>query len=91
MNFKQMGTVALGVAMMMGSGAAMSASAQTTAKQDIKNAGHETKDAAVDTGHATKKATKKAAHKTKRAAVKTKNATENLGDRIVNKPEEHPK
>ena len=90
MNFKHMGTVALGVAMMMGSGVATSATAQT-AKQDMKNAGHETKEAAVDTGHATKKVTKKAAHKTKRAAIKTKNATENLGDRIANKPEEHPK
>ncbi len=90
MNLKQIGTVALGVAMMMGSGVAMSASAQT-AKQDMKNAGHETKEAAVDTGHATKKITKKAAHKTKRAAIKSKNATENLGDRIANKPEEHPK
>jgi len=74
--------------MMMGS--AMLLSAQT-AKQDMKDAGHETKEAAVDTGHATKKVAKKTAHKTKVAAKKTKNATENFGDRVADKPEEHPK
>ncbi len=71
-------------------GSALMLPAQT-AKQDMKNAGHETKEAAVDTGHATKKVAKKGAHKTKVAARKTKNATENLGDRIADKPETHPK
>jgi hypothetical protein len=37
---------------------------QTTPKQDMKNAGHDTKNAAKDVGHATKKTTKKAVHKT---------------------------
>lgn len=36
----------------------------TSAKQDMKDAGHETKAAAKDVGHATKKTTKKAVHKT---------------------------
>lgn len=62
-----------------------------TAKQDMKNAGQKTKEAAVDTGHATKKVAKKGAHKTKVAAEKTKNATENFGDRVADKPETHPK
>ena len=36
----------------------------TTAKQDAKDAGHDTKNAAKKAGSATKKGTKKAAHKT---------------------------
>ncbi|HWZ12958.1 MAG TPA: hypothetical protein VNX22_07465 [Acidobacteriaceae bacterium] len=39
--------------------------AQETAKQDMKDAGHDTKMAAKHTGHAVKKGTKKAYHKTK--------------------------
>jgi hypothetical protein len=34
------------------------------AKQDMKDAGHETKNAAKDTGHGVKQGTKKAWHKT---------------------------
>ena len=88
MIFKRFGTSALVFALMI-SPAIMSPA--QTAKQDMKDAGHDTKDAAIDTGHATKRVTKKAAHKTKRAAVKSKNATENFGDRVADKPEEHPK
>ena len=36
--------------------------AQDSAKQDMKDAGHETKEAAKDTGRATKKTAKKAGH-----------------------------
>jgi Ni/Co efflux regulator RcnB len=54
------------------------------AKQDMKDAGHETKDAAKDTGHAAKQGTKKAYHKTKRGTKKawhkTKNTTEGAVD-----------
>ena len=39
-----------------------------TAGQDMHTAGHDTKDAAVDTGHATKHVTKKAYHGTKHVA-----------------------
>ena len=88
MIFQRFGTGALVLALMISP--AITSPAQT-AKQDMKDAGHDTKDAAVDTGHATKRVTKKAAHKTKRAAVKSKNATENFGDRVADKPEEHPK
>ena len=88
MTLKSFSVGALAIALM--SGTSMTVHAQT-AKQDMKDAGHDTKDAAVDTGHATKRVTKRAAHKTKRAAIKSKNATENLGDRIADKPEEHPK
>ncbi len=62
-----------------------------TAKQDMKDAGHDTKDAAINTGHATKKVAHKTKYKTKVAARKTKNATENFGDRVADKPETHPK
>jgi hypothetical protein len=48
------------------------------AKQDIKNAGHEAKDAATDTGRAVKHGSSKAYHSTKKhtkhAAHRTKNA-----------------
>ena len=45
--------------------------AQDGTKQDMKSAGHETKDAAVDTGHGIKTGTKKAFHKTKHGLKKT--------------------
>jgi hypothetical protein len=38
-------------------------SSQSTAKQDMKDAGHATSNAAKDVGHATKKTTKKVVHK----------------------------
>ena len=52
---------------------------QDGAKQDMKNAGHDTKDAAKDAAHGTKQGTKKAynatKHGTKKAWNKTKNTT----------------
>lgn len=48
-----------------------------TAGQDMRNAGHDTKDAARDAGHATKKGTQKAYHKTKRGTRKAYNKTKN--------------
>jgi hypothetical protein len=49
------------------------------AKQDMKNAGHESKDAAKSAGHGVKQETKKAYHKTKhgtkKAYHKTKDTT----------------
>ena len=49
------------------------------AKQDMKNAGTETKEAAKDTGHAVKTTTKKAYHKTKRG---TKKAAHKVHDAV---------
>ena len=40
------------------------------AKQDMKDAGHETRDAAQDAGHGVKQGTRKAYHKTKRGTKK---------------------
>jgi gas vesicle protein len=70
------------------------------AGQDVKDAGHATKDAAVDTGHATKDAAKDTGHATKRVYHKTKRVTkraakttahrtENAGDAIAGKPAQH--
>lgn len=88
MTLKQFSIGVLAVALMAGTTVTLQAQ---TAKQDMKDAGHQTKAAAVDTGHATKKVAKTGAHKTKVAAKKTKNATENFGDRVADKPETHPK
>ena len=50
----------------------------TSAKQDMKDAGHDTKKAAKKTGSATKKTTKKAAHKT---AQKTDQGAKKVEDK----------
>jgi Ni/Co efflux regulator RcnB len=54
------------------------------AKQDMKDAGHETKDAAKDAGHGVDQGTKKAYHKTKhgtkKAWHKTKDTTKGAVD-----------
>lgn len=59
------------------------------AKQDMKNAGSETKNATKDAGHGIKQGTKKSyhatKHATKKAARKTATGTENLGRRIDGK------
>jgi hypothetical protein len=85
-----------GLAMGLGAGV----SSAQTAGQDMKDAGHATKSAAVDTGHATKTAAKKTAsgtkhvakktgHATKHAAVATGHRTENVGDAVAGKPATH--
>ena len=55
------------------------------AKQDMKDAGHATKEAAEDTGHATKKTAKRTGHAvkrtTKRAAHKVKRGAERVEDK----------
>jgi hypothetical protein len=56
------------------------------AKQDMKDAGHATKEAAEDTGHATKKVAKKTGHAvkrtTKKAAHKVKHGAEKVHDKV---------
>lgn len=70
---------------LLASGPALSWSQQDSgAKQDMKDAGHETKNAAKDVGHATKKGTKKAYHATKNGTKKvwhkTKNTVKGAGE-----------
>jgi hypothetical protein len=75
--------------------------AQSTATQDIKKAGTETKDAAKDTGHAVSKGTQKGYHKTvngtkeaadktadtsKTVAHKTSQTTKKTADKVEGKP-----
>ncbi|HZQ69056.1 MAG TPA: hypothetical protein VFA68_11110 [Terriglobales bacterium] len=55
-------------------------SQDTSAKQDMKDAGHHTKMAAKKTGHAVKKGTKKAAHKTAR---KTRQGAQKVEDKTA--------
>lgn len=68
----------------LGWGQPFSASQDSGAKQDMKDAGHETKDAAKDAGRGVKRGTKKAYHKTKhetkKAWHKTKDTTEGAVD-----------
>jgi hypothetical protein len=54
------------------------------AKQDMKNAGHETKNAAKDAGHGVKQGTKKAYHSTKRGTKKAWRKTKNTTTGAVN-------
>jgi len=49
----------------------------SAAKQDMKNAGHETKNAVKDAAHGTKEGTKKAYHSTKRGTKKAWHKTKN--------------
>ena len=68
------------VAGLLAAGVAPNALAQDTQspKQDMKDAGTDTEDAAKKTGHATQKGTKKAAHKT---AKKTKQGAQKVEDK----------
>lgn len=60
----------LGVSMLAGQGMAV-AQNDSGAKQDMKNAGHESTAATKDAGRGVKQGTKKAYHKTKRGTKKT--------------------
>lgn len=55
----------------------------TSAKQDMKNAGHDSKDAAKDAGNGVKKGTKKAYHSTKKGSKKAWNKTRNTAKGAV--------
>jgi Ni/Co efflux regulator RcnB len=61
-----------------------SAAQDTGAKQDMKNAGHETKDAAKDTGSGVKRGTKKAYHATKHGTKKAWHKTRDTTRGAVN-------
>jgi hypothetical protein len=61
-------------------GIAFAQSDSQSAKQDMKDAGHDTKNAAKKTGHAVKKTTKKTTHK---AAKKTKEGAQKVEDKTA--------
>ena len=55
-----------------------SSSSQSSAKQDMKDAGHATKDAGKDVGHATAKGAKAVGHGTATGAKKVGHATKKV-------------
>ena len=61
------------------------------AKQDMKDAGHESKDAAKDAGHGVKRGTKKAYHKTKHETKKAWHKTKDTTEGAVNGAKEGAK
>ena len=71
-----------GVLLLAGALAVGVAVAQDSAKQDMKDAGHDTAAAAKDVGHATKKGAKDVGHATKTGAKDTGHATEDAGKDI---------
>jgi hypothetical protein len=84
----EMSALFLGAALLCGSVAGRSeqpAPAQDNGpKQDMKDAGHETKDAAKDAAHGTKQGTKKAYHSTKRGTKKAWHKTKDTTKGAVN-------
>jgi hypothetical protein len=74
MNF-QFSTMILGAALLCGPAFAMAQQTDSGAKQDMKDAGHETKAAAKDAAHGTKQAYHKTKRGTKKAYRKTKDTT----------------
>jgi len=81
----------------LSSGSAFGWSAQPAAaedsgaRQDMKDAGHETKDAAKDVGHGTEQGTKKAYHSTKRGTKKAWHKTKDTTKGAVNGAKEGAK
>jgi hypothetical protein len=64
---------------------------ENRAKQDMRDAGHETKNAAKDVGHDTKQGTKKVYRLTKRGTRKTWHKTRNTTKGAVNEAKEGAK
>jgi Ni/Co efflux regulator RcnB len=83
---RQLSALILGAALIGAPTLALSLQTGTDsgAKQDMKNAGHDTKDAAKDAGNGTKQGTRKVYHKTKRGTKKawhkTKSTTKGAVD-----------
>jgi hypothetical protein len=80
----RIGTYTLAAALTFGSAAFAATPFQDGTKQDMKSAGHETKNAAVDTGHGIKTGTKKAYHKTKHGMKKAFHKTKKTLDPHAN-------
>ncbi len=89
MKFQNAGAFALAVAFSLTAPSA-ALFAQTTdsgAKRDMNSAGHETKNAAVDTGHGVKQGTKKGYHSTRHFTKKVGHKVEGKKDTSVNNPQ----
>lgn len=76
MNLRKWSGVALSAALAVGMSAGVASAQQDSgATQDMQNAGHATKDAAVDAGHGIDKGTHKAYRKTKHGTRKAWHST----------------
>jgi hypothetical protein len=75
----------LAVAVILAVGAITSLKAQETAGQDLKDAGHDTKQAAKKTGRATKKTAKKTGHAIKKGTNKAADKTEDGARKVKDK------
>src|SRR5271166_3913940 len=84
MNLQKAGLTATLLLAMAGAAIALPQDAQSP-KQDMKDAGHATKDAAKDTGRATKKTAQKTGHETKKAAHKTAQKTRQGAEKMEDK------
>jgi hypothetical protein len=88
--FARIGTFALAAALSLGASAAFAAGVpQDGTKQDMKAAGHDTKNAAVNTGHGIKTGTKKVYHKTKHGVKKAYHKTKKTVDPHANSQDAH--
>lgn len=67
------------------------ATQQPSAKQDMKNAGHDTKNGAKDAGHGVKKGSNKAYHSTKRGTKKAYGKTKSTTKGAANGAKEGAK
>jgi hypothetical protein len=86
----RIGAFALAAALSLGASTAFASTpAQDGTKQDMKNAGHDTKGAAVDTGHGIKTGTKKVYHKTKHGVKKAYHKTKKTLDPHANSLDAH--
>ena len=87
MKLRKTGTLFLSAVLAFGTSSAFTLA--QSAGQDMKNAGHETKDATVDAGHGVSKGTRKAYHKTKqgtkKAYHKTKRGTKKAARKVQGK------
>jgi len=91
MKSKMFGSFVLASAIALSAGSLFAVQSDTGAKQDMKNAGADTKGAAKDTGKGVKKGTKKAYHGTKKGVKKGVHATghgiKKTGQKIEGKSE----
>jgi hypothetical protein len=77
MSYKTIRGLALGTIFALSVSGLALAQSDTGAKQDMKNAGHETTHAAKDAGNGVKKGTEKGYHKTTKETKKAAHSTEN--------------
>lgn len=89
MQLRTAGTLILSAALSLTlpAAAAFAQNSDSGAKRDMKSAGHETKNAAVDTGHGIKQGTKKVYHKTKHVTKKVGHKIEGKRDTPANNPQ----